>query len=132
VLQRCITEILGRRVQDDADRRRQAIMVLKETKSNKTLAVEASRAKAASRRTQKKGSRVTEERAKAQRAKLDAQAEARPGQEEQEVTVHPAQNKKTSRQEALAKRRVIETLMKPTSRITSGAIIVRKRWNGIG
>lgn len=61
-------------------------MVLKETNNNKTLAVEASRAKAAGRRTQKKGSRVTEERAKAQRAKLDKQAEARPEQEEQEVT----------------------------------------------
>jgi integrase/recombinase XerD len=86
-------------------------MVLKENNNNKTLAVEASRAKNAGRRTQKKGSRVTEERAKAQRTKLDKQAEVRQGQEEQEVTVRPAQNKKTARQEALAKRRVIETLI---------------------
>jgi hypothetical protein len=60
VLYRCITEILARRVQAGADGRRQTIMVLKETNNNKTLAVEASRAKAAGRRTQRKGSRVTD------------------------------------------------------------------------
>jgi integrase/recombinase XerD len=86
-------------------------MVLKETNNNKTLVVHAERAKDAGRRAQEKGSRVTEERAKAQRAKLDKQAEVRQGQEEQEVVVRPAQNKKTARQEALAKRRVIETLI---------------------
>ncbi len=86
-------------------------MVVKETKNNKTLAVHAERAKDAGRRTQKKGSRVTEERAKAQRAKLEKEAEVRQGQEEQEVAVHPAQNKKTGRQEAQARRRVIETLI---------------------
>ncbi len=86
-------------------------MVLKETNNNKTLAVEAARAKAAGRRTQKKGSRVTEERAKAQRAKLDKESEARQGQEEQEVATQIVQNKKTGRQEAQARRRFIETLI---------------------
>jgi site-specific recombinase XerD len=86
-------------------------MVVKTTNNNKTLAVHAEQAKDAGRRTQKKGSRVTEERAKAQRVKLDKKAEVQQGQEEQEVAVHPAQNKKTGRQEALARRRVIETLV---------------------
>ncbi len=86
-------------------------MVLKETKNNTTLAVHAQKAKEAGRRTQKKGSRVTEERAKAQRTKLEKGAEVRQEQEEQEVVVHPAQNKKAGRQEALARRRVIETLI---------------------
>ncbi len=86
-------------------------MVLKETNNNKTLAVHAQKAKDAGRRAQKKGSRVTEERAKAQRAKLDQEAEARPGQEEQEAVTQITQKKKTARQEALAKRRVIETLI---------------------
>jgi len=44
-------------------------MVLKTT--NTFSAVHAEKAKDAGRRSQKKGSRVTEERAKAQRAKLD-------------------------------------------------------------
>jgi site-specific recombinase XerD len=86
-------------------------MVLKETKNNTTLAVHAQKAKDAGRRTQKKGSRVTEERAKAQRAKLEKESQARQEQEEQEVVVHPAQNKKTGRQEAQARRRVMETLI---------------------
>jgi site-specific recombinase XerD len=86
-------------------------MVVKATNNNKTLAVQAERAKDAGRRTQKKGSRVTEERAKAQRTKLEKEAEVRQGQEEQEGVVHPTPNKKTARQEALAKRRVIETLI---------------------
>ena len=42
--------------------------------------------KKAAGRSRKKGSPVTEERAKAQRAKLDAQAEARSEQEEQETS----------------------------------------------
>ena len=86
-------------------------MVLKETNNNTTLAVHAQKAKDAGRRTQKKGSRVTEERAKAQRAKLEKEAEVRQGQEEQEVATQITPNKKTGRQEAQARRRVIETLI---------------------
>jgi len=67
--------------------------------------------KQAGGRSRKKGSPVTEERAKAQRAKLDAQAEARQKEEEQEATARTAQNKKTARQEIQAKRRMIETLI---------------------
>jgi hypothetical protein len=61
------------------------------------------------RHTSKKGSPVTEERAKAQRAKLNAQAEARQREEEQEAAASTTQNKKTARQEIQAKRRTIET-----------------------
>jgi integrase/recombinase XerD len=99
-------QILGRRVQDDADKRRQGIMVLKTT--NDLSVVHAEKAKNAGRRAQKKGSRVTEERAKAQRAKLDTQAEAR---QVQEVVVQKTQSKKAERQEGQAKRRIIETLI---------------------
>jgi hypothetical protein len=74
-------------------------------------AVHAEKAKNAGKRAQKKGSRVTEARAKAQRAKLDTQAEARHGQEEQEAIVHTTQNKQTVRQEMQAKRRVISVLI---------------------
>ena len=63
------------------------------------------------KRTSKKGSPVTEERAKAQRAKLDAQAEARQREEEKEAAARTTQSKKTARQEIQAKRRVIETLI---------------------
>ncbi len=61
--------------------------------------------------TKKGGSHVTEERAKAQRAKLDAQTEVRQLEEEKEAVVRQTQNKKTARQELQAKRRVIETLI---------------------
>ena len=81
-------------------------MVLKTT--NTLSAAHTEKAKNASRRSPKKGSRVTEERAKAQRAKLDTQAEARQGQD---VVVQNTPSKKAGRQEAQAKRRVIETLL---------------------
>jgi hypothetical protein len=55
--------------------------------------------KRAGGRSSKKGSPVTEERAKAQRAKLDAQAETRQREEEQEAATHITHNKKTARQE---------------------------------
>jgi integrase/recombinase XerD len=84
-------------------------MVLKAT--NNLSSVQAEKAKNAGRHAQKKGSRITEERAKAQRAKLDTQAEARHIQEEQETVVHSTQNKKAVRQEIQAKRRMIETLI---------------------
>jgi integrase/recombinase XerD len=58
-----------------------------------------------------KGSPVTEERAKAQRAKLDTQAEARQIQEEQETVAQKTQQKKVARQDLQAKRRMLETLI---------------------
>src|SRR5689334_8341265 len=67
--------------------------------------------KKAGGRSRKKGSPVTEERAKAQRAKLDAQAEVRQVEEEKEAAARKTQSKKTVRQEVQAKRRVIETLI---------------------
>ena len=84
-------------------------MVLKTTNSFSTGHAE--KAKDAGRRAPKKGSRVTEERAKAQRAKLDTQAETLQLQEEQEVVIQKTQNKKAGRQEGQAKRRIIETLI---------------------
>ncbi len=59
----------------------------------------------------KRASRVTEQRAKAQRAKLDTQAEARQLQKEKESSAHQMQNKKKTRQDLQAKRRLIETLI---------------------
>ncbi len=84
-------------------------MVLKTT--NNLSVAHAEKAKNASKRAQKKGSRVTEERAKTQRAKLDTQAEVRQEQDELEALVQKTQNKKVGRQEAQAKRRIIETLI---------------------
>ncbi len=66
--------------------------------------------KKAAGRSRRKGSPVTEERAKAQRAKLDTQAKMRQREEEKEDATHVTQNKKTARQDLQAKRRVIETL----------------------
>lgn len=63
------------------------------------------------RRTRTKGSPVTEHRAKAQRAKLDAQAQARQAQEEQAPVVQTIQQKKTVRQELQARRRAVEALI---------------------
>src|SRR6266496_859732 len=79
--------------------------------NNNSVAANAQTSKKAIRRAGKKGSRVTEERAKAQRAKLDTQAEARHAQEEQEAVTQKTQNKKTGRQEGQTKRRLIETLI---------------------
>ena len=62
-------------------------------------------------RGRKSNSSVTEQRAKAQRAKLDAQAEARQMQKEQEVTARTTPSKKVARQELQAKRRTIEALI---------------------
>ncbi len=85
-------------------------MVLKATNNGSPLA-HAVRSKGTDRRTHHKGSRVTQERAKAQRAKLDVQAESRHLQEEQEAVVQTTQHKKTGRQEVQAKRRLIEMLI---------------------
>jgi site-specific recombinase XerD len=85
-------------------------MVGKATNTTTSI-VQAEKAKHGSRRVQKKGSRVTEERAKAQRAKRDKEAEVRQAQEEQDVAPQNTQAKKTGRQDREAKRRVIETLI---------------------
>ncbi len=108
----CCTDASPRphRVRDDAGERRRTTMVLKAT-NNGLSAANAEQSKVVGRRTSKKGSRVTQARAQAQRAKLDAKAEARHAQEEQEAVIHPTQNKKTIRQEMQAKRRVIEMLI---------------------
>jgi integrase/recombinase XerD len=67
--------------------------------------------KRASKRAPRKGSPVTENRAKAQRAKLDAQAAARQAQEAQEQAAQKTLTKKAARQDLQAKRRTIETLI---------------------
>jgi hypothetical protein len=85
-------------------------MVLKATNNSSSLAY-AVQSKRTGRQAPKKGSRVTQERAKAQRVKLDAQAETQPLQEEQEAVVQAMQRKKTGRQEVQAKRRLIDTLI---------------------
>jgi integrase/recombinase XerD len=85
-------------------------MVLKAT-NNESHAANATKPKVPGKSTSKTRSHVTQARAKAQRAKLDSQAEARHGQKEQEAVVQTTQNKKTGRQEGQAKRRVIETLI---------------------
>jgi site-specific recombinase XerD len=85
-------------------------MVLKAA-NNGPSAANAEQSKRTGRRTAKKGSRVPQARAQAQRAKLDAQAEVQHVQKEQEAVVHTPLNKKTVRQEVQAKRRVIETLI---------------------
>ena len=88
-------------------------MVSKTTNNNSSV-VPAQLSKGIEKRTHKQGSRVTQERAKAQRAKLDAQAEARheqKEQEEQETAVQMTQHKKTGREEVQARRRLIATLI---------------------
>lgn len=78
---------------------------------NTSVVLQAEKTKHTGRRAQKKGARVTEERAKVQRAKLDVQAEIRQAQEEQDAVPQNTQPKKTGRQDLQAKRRVIETLI---------------------
>src|SRR5579885_3698328 len=64
-------------------------------------------AKQLGRRSQKKGSSVTENRARAQRAKLDQQAEARLALVAQEQVEGNARKSKTARQDREARRRSI-------------------------
>jgi site-specific recombinase XerD len=85
----------------------EGIMVLKAT-NNESFAANARKPEVPGKRVGKKGSRVTEARAKAQRAKIDAQARIH---QQQDAAVAQPQNKKTVRQEAQAKRRVIATLI---------------------
>jgi site-specific recombinase XerD len=85
-------------------------MILKATNNGSHVA-SAEKSKGSGRPTSKKGSRVTEERAKAQRARLDAQTEARSVQDEQEAVARQTRNKKTVRQEMQATRRLVATLI---------------------
>ena len=85
-------------------------MVLKAT-NNASYATDSGKLKGPGKPAGKKGSRVTEARAKAQRAKLEAQAQIHQQQKEQEATARQTQHKKTVRQEVQAKRRVIATLI---------------------
>lgn len=85
----------------------EGIMVLKAT-NNGSYAANAEKSKGPGKPTGRKGSRVTEARAKAQCAKLDAQAESR---QQQEVVIRQTQNKKSVRQDLQANRRAITTLI---------------------
>ena len=85
-------------------------MVLKATNNGLSVA-NAEQSKGAGRRTHKKGSRVTQARAKAQRAKLDKEADARQQPEGEHTASQTTQNKRAIRQDLQAKRRVIETLI---------------------
>jgi site-specific recombinase XerD len=85
-------------------------MGLKAT-NNGSHAANAGKLKGPGKATAKKGARVTEARAQAQRAKLDAQAKAQHLQEEQEAVAGQTHNKKSVRQEMQANRRVIATLI---------------------
>jgi len=92
VLHECITRI-PRRGHDDAEERKQAILMMSKATNNNPHAAKAEQSKGTNRRTLKKGSRVTEARAKAQRAKLDVQAQIRQQKAEQEAVVPQTQNK---------------------------------------
>ena len=82
---------------------------MKETTTNSSVPP-SSKPQRPGTRGNKRGSRVTEERAKAQRAKLDAQADARQ-QQEQETASRHIQGKQTARRDLQAKRRVIASLI---------------------
>ncbi len=77
-------------------------MVLKVTNKS-SRAANGQPSKGGGRPSTKKGSHVTQERAKAQRAKLDTQAETRQRQEEQAAIAQKTQQKKAERQEAQTK-----------------------------
>jgi integrase/recombinase XerD len=79
--------------------------------TNHLPAISAENAKRAGKRSQKKGAQVTQERARAQRTKLDAQAEAQDTQTEEGTIAQKTPNKKAARQDLQAKRRVIDALM---------------------
>ena len=82
---------------------------MKETTTNSSVPP-SSKPQRPGTRGSKRGSRVTEERARAQRAKLDTQAEARQ-QHEQETASRHIQGKQTARRDLQAKRRVIASLI---------------------
>ncbi len=85
-------------------------MVSKAT-NNSSYAANTEQSKGPGKRANKKGSRVTQARAQAQRAKLDAQAQISQQQKEQEAVIPTTPNKKTVRQDLQANRRVIAILI---------------------
>ena len=85
-------------------------MVLKAT-NNGSHAANIGKPSGSGKPTSKKGSRVTEARAIAQRAKLDAQTEARQHPEAEHANIQTTQPKKAARQDLQAKRRIIATLI---------------------
>ena len=105
-------------------------MASKATNNNGSYAANADRSKGADRRPTKKGSRVTQARAQAQRAKLDAREQIHQHQDEQEAVARQTPNKKTVRQEMQAKRRVIEALIEAYIQDHIGGNPARKRSSG--
>jgi integrase/recombinase XerD len=85
-------------------------MVLKAT-NNESHAANARKPGVSGKSTSKKGSRVTQARAKAQRAKLDARERVHQQLGEQEAGIPQPQHRKAARQGAQAKRHLIETLI---------------------
>ena len=85
-------------------------MVLKTT-NNGLHAANGGKPNRSGKPTNKKGSRVTDARAQAQRSKLATQATARQQPEAEQTAIQVTQNKRPTRQEVQAKRRVIETLI---------------------
>jgi site-specific recombinase XerD len=86
-------------------------MVLKVT-NNESQAANTTKPKVPDKQADKKGSRVTAARARAQRAKLDARAQNHRHQDEQDAGALHHQHKKTARRhEVQAQRRVIATLI---------------------
>ncbi len=85
-------------------------MVSKATNNESYTAI-TEQSKGPGKRVNKKGSRVTQARAQAQRARLDAQAQIRQHQDEQEEVARQTKHKQTVRQEMQATRRVIATLI---------------------
>jgi site-specific recombinase XerD len=79
--------------------------------TNRLSAATLGKPKGSGGRGRKKGSPVTEARAKAQRAKLDAQAELRHVQQEQEEVLGKTPQKKPVRQDREARRHHLETLI---------------------
>ncbi len=85
--------------------------MVSKTTNNGSYTANIEQSKGPGKRASKKGSRVTQARAHAQRARLDAQAQISQQREEQEALARQTPNKKTARQEMQAKRRVIATLI---------------------
>ena len=79
--------------------------------ANVLRATQSEKGKGSIKRSNQKGTRVTEERAKAQRAKLDSQAETRSVQQEKEIASRTTSQKKTTKQDVQAKRRSLEMLI---------------------
>lgn len=85
-------------------------MMIKTT-NPRTSVASSEQSKGAGRRTPKKGARVTDARAQAQRAKLESQREARHQQQAEQTAAQKQQNKKSTRHDLQANRRKIGTLI---------------------